>query len=461
MIAYSTLAVSHANIFPSPPPMSSRSSLVSFVNGLVVLFFLWGFSWGFISGAYESFPHDWADGIVRSLRHLLVERDHRLYEARFERSGARLEAPSKRAPGVTLVTSAWGDEGRLRPEIRLLDTGGEVLHRWRVRPSAIWPKSPHDDWARGTKNVPTNYVHGTHLLEDGDVLFNIEYLGLVRMDACGDVEWKLPYRTHHAVSRGFEGDYWVLGQTWIESSETPPIEALDTPVAEDTVLRVSPEGEILREISVIEVLKEAGLQELLVKYHRLRDDLLHTNDVEVLSPRLADAFESMEAGDVMISMRTIDTVLVFEPDSRDVVFHAHAPLLGQHDPDFLPSGRISIFDNRRCLAHHSCDEWGENYGGSEIVSTDPDQPGDWKVLYEGTRDRPFYTRHGGKHQHLSNGNLLVTESGAGRVFEVDDDGELVWEWIHEPWRDGRVPEVLEGTRYPELSPEDVEAGEGR
>lgn len=435
--------------------VSERGPTFSFVGGLVTLFFLWGFAWGFLSGEYDAFPHGTASDIMRYVTQSFSGSGNHIYEARYDRSGARSLSPDDTTPGVTLLTSYWRDEDGIGPEIRLMSHDGEMLHRWDVRPSKIWPTSPHDDMARGSKNIPSNYVHGTHLVEDGDIVFNVEYLGLVRMDACGEIEWKLPYRTHHSVSLGPDGHYWVVGQKWVEEGDDYKLSALDPPFVEDTILKVSPEGDVVREISLLDVLRRSGLQDLLTKYNRSSGDLLHTNDADVLSPERAEAFETLEAGDIVVSMKFIDTVLVLDGKSEEAKFHIHAPLIAQHDPDFLPSGRISIFNNRGCFREKGCDPWGETYGGSEIMTVDPSDLDSQEVIYRGDEKHPFYTKAGGKHQHLADGNVLITESRAGRVFEVTPEGELVWEWIHPGWNGERVPEVLEGTRYP-FSPERIE-----
>jgi hypothetical protein len=36
----------------------------------------------------------------------------------------------------------------------------------------------------------------------------------------------------------------------------------------------------------------------------------------------------------------------------------------------------------------------------------------------------------GKHQRLSNGNYLLTESTTGRALEVTADGKIVWEYVN-------------------------------
>ncbi len=55
---------------------------------------------------------------------------------------------------------------------------------------------------------------------------------------------------------------------------------------------------------------------------------------------------------------------------------------------------------------------------------------------------------------LDNGNMLPTETESGRVVEVDSTGRTVWEWIHEPYTESRVPEVTQASRR-DLSPEEV------
>ncbi len=73
------------------------------------------------------------------------------------------------------------------------------------------------------------------------------------------------------------------------------------------------------------------------------------------------------------------------------------------------------------------------------------------TIFSSQADNQFYSRGGGEHQQLGNGNLLITEPYGGRVFEVTAGGDLVWSWIAEKWDDNdmRLPEVFCGSRYPE------------
>jgi hypothetical protein len=42
---------------------------------------------------------------------------------------------------------------------------------------------------------------------------------------------------------------------------------------------------------------------------------------------------------------------------------------------------------------------------------------------------PFRSDLAGSAQRLLNKNTLITEALSGRIFEVTQDGELVWEWV--------------------------------
>uniref|UniRef100_UPI003BAC64D4 arylsulfotransferase family protein n=1 Tax=Pacificispira sp. TaxID=2888761 RepID=UPI003BAC64D4 len=99
----------------------------------------------------------------------------------------------------------------------------------------------------------------------------------------------------------------------------------------------------------------------------------------------------------------------------------------QHDPDFQPDGTISLFDNRMGL------------GASRILSVNP-ATGAVSTLYEGSDQDTFYTWQRGSHEILPNGHVVVTETEAGRAFEVDPSGNRIWtfENVYDAKRNGLV-----------------------
>ena len=146
-------------------------------------------------------------------------------------------------------------------------------------------------------------------------------------------------------------------------------------------------------------------------------------------------------------------VLVMDPQTGVVKWYSTDPWIEQHDPDFTGDGWITVFDNNRDFSSAVGPRRGEMLGGSRLVAVQP-HTGDIKIVYPDNDADLFYTKLGGKLQQLDNGNLLITEAKAGRVFEVDTNGDLVWEWINSPTEQQLVAEVMEGTRY-DISPEQI------
>jgi hypothetical protein len=366
-----------------------------------------------------------------------------LLPAEGEAAGVVVHVPGAPQPGLTLI-SGISDDGVVG--LRLIDLDGTVRHRWPARFSAIWPDPQHVRGRRLPANDWRTEIHGAVLLPDGDVVFNFEGYGLQRLDPCGEVVWKLPYMTHHSVFMDDDRNLWVPGLRY-HAEPVSSLPGIVPPFLEDMILQVSPDGTILREISLLELFYANELEALLFANGQgtidggSHKDLLHLNDIETLSMRDAAAFPLFEAGDIMASLRNLNLVMVIDSASEAVRWTQTGPWIRQHDPDFLPDGRIMVFDNRR-------DESGEQIlGGSRILAIDP-ATREVDVLYEGSDDAPFFSRIKGKHQFLANRHLLIAEAVRGRVFEVTMDGRIVWSYIS-PFDDDHISEISDAERYPQ------------
>lgn len=351
----------------------------------------------------------------------------------YRRHGGQSYKPQAVQPGVTLLSSMWKDAGSWKPQVRVIGRDGEKLHEWHIEDDLFSAES---------------YVHGTHLYPNGHLVVNVEYVGTARLDPSGDVVWKLPRRTHHSVTRAEDRTLWIPFQT---GDPTTKYAGLAEAVLPEQILHVSPDGDVLESLDLIQILFENGLERYIFEQHgpRPKGELLHLNDVESLGSSMASAYPLFEAGDLLVSLRDLHLVFVLDPETRTIKWHAHGPFLRQHDPDFVGEGKIGVFDNRPDGTRR-----GHVLGGSRIVMLRP--PSDTAMVhYPNPRSDTFYTEAGGKWQRLENGNLLLTEAQAGRVVEVDSAGDVLWEWIHEP-AGAKVPQVLDGTRYP-FSHRQVEA----
>lgn len=379
---------------------------------------------------------------VRQIKSLANE-PSRLMPVKYDYAGVRIHDREAAAPGTTFITSHFPEFG-WHGGARLIDIDGNVLHSWGVDPKEIFKTS-----------VKFPYMHGAYLYPNGDILANYSFIGLARISACGEVLWThSDLRPHHSVSVAADGTIWVSGNRKLngrDGRDERIVSAMSFPVYEDLFVQLSPDGEVLRSISSIEALDRSGLQALFMRsVKRRHGDIFHLNDVEPLSPDMADDYPLFEAGDIVVSMRDIHLVAVLDPNTLRIKWHTNTDTLFQHDPDFIGDGWIGIFDNQSDRT-----ETGAIMGGTRIVAVRP-HTGERKVLFPTEASPQFYTKWSGKWQQLPNGNILLTEARSGHALEVDRNGKPVWEWTIEKFDENHVPEVMEATRYP-YTAEDVAA----
>jgi hypothetical protein len=368
-----------------------------------------------------------------------------------DRSGARLERPDAMQPGLTLLTTRWREDGEWTAGAKLIDRRGEVLHTWEVHPEEIFEPG---HLRRQLVELPDAPLHGTHLFpESGDLLVNVEYAGVVRLDACGEVVAATAGGNHHSIHPDDDGSFWTPALSQGREPETSAypngFPGLHGELYHGLAMNLGPADSVRATINMLNVLYDNDLGRYIVEAGQQHStDPLHINDVEPLPDTLAADYPLFEAGDLLVSLRNLDLVLVVDPETRSVKWHRRGGMQHQHDPDWMGDGWIGIFDNRTDGTRR-----GRMLGGSRVVAVQP-HTDSTTVLYPTSRSERFYTYHRGKWQQLENGNLLLTEEEAARAVEVAPDGSTVWEWIHAPAGDGRVPSVTKATRV-EMRPRAV------
>ncbi len=374
-----------------------------------------------------------------------IEPTRHIYRAPRDGNGVTVNETGKTGDGLIFMTGMFDGENAMR----LIDNDGRGIARWSVSYMSIFPDSSHIQPAvRRPHNDLHTLIHGAQPLPDGSVVFNFDLHGLVRVDRCGKVLWTLNRMANHSIDLDEDGTLWVPSRLY-HTDEVAALPLHQAPFFEDQLLQVSQDGEILREISLPKLLMDNNLAGLLFpggteQVGLTYDDFMHINDAEVLTTEKAAAFPRFAAGDIMLSMRQLNLVVVFDPQTLKVKWYQSGPWLRQHDPDFEADGTISVFDNRTDNTLR-----GSVLKGSAILAIDPHDR-EIKVAYEQTRtatDTGFYTYIMGKHQTLANGNRLISQPTYGRAFEVDGEGRLVWEYINR-FDENRVGLVTEATRYP-------------
>lgn len=364
---------------------------------------------------------------------------------RSERGVTRLEAERVR-PGYTLYTS--GDGG----QARLISLEGELLHEWTLPFSSIWEEGR----AAVANPQPDElvFMRKARLLPDGDLLAIYEAAGdspygygMVRMDRESNPVWTYLEHTHHDFDLAPDGRIFALTHAFVWEGP-PALQHLDRPFLDDFVVVLSPEGEELAKVSLVEAVERSRFEAFIYAIpHFSSGDPLHTNTVGYIDAETARAFPHGEEGQVILSFRDIGVIAVLDIEREEIVWAARGSWMGQHHPSLLPNGDILIFDNLGGFRRGNA---------SRILQVDPETLGIvWR--YEGTEAEPFDSPLRAEAFRLDNGNTLITESDGGRLFEVDPEGRIVWEYLN-PVRGGEndafIPVVAWAQR---IDPGDLDA----
>ncbi len=345
-------------------------------------------------------------------------------------------------------------------QARLIKRNGEVVKKWSLDYFEHFPdraERPCNDL-----NSPLEIdMHGGLLTPKGELVFNYEYCGTVKLDQCGNVMWTLNKLTHHSLVEAEKGGYWIMGRDkWAAKdapNKFPPFTtaATDDILREDTILRVAEDGTIIDEFSLVELMYNSGMEAILTadglvfsakRIQRL--ELVHSNQATELKSDIAASFAPLfSAGDLAISIRELNLVFVIDPDTKAVKWHQTGPWLRQHDAEFRPDGRLSIFNNntyRTAYPHNNQTDLTTDFT-TNIIVVDP-KTGETEVVFGEKPGQEMLSVIRGQHELLEDDGILIVEFDAGRVLQVNAAREIVWEYVNK-YDDNYVGEITNAHIY--------------
>ncbi len=132
----------------------------------------------------------------------------------------------------------------------------------------------------------------------------------------------------------------------------------------------------------------------------------------------------LDSGDILVSFRNINTICIVDKGTGDIKWkwgHGLGELAHPHDPHQLPNGNLLIFDNG---AHRP----GVDVNVSLVIELNP-KTREIVWEYKGSPPSDFYSAVCSGTQRLPNGNTLICAATQGRIFEITEKGEIVWEFV--------------------------------
>ena len=306
-------------------------------------------------------------------------------------------------PGYLFLFGAFDFDGALYGAL-LIDPQGRLVHTWKITEADI---------AGAVAADIEKFPHGVEVLADGSLIFAFDGgEALQRIDACSKRQWARMGQFHHAVTRQDDA-VWTLQDAELANTFKRP-----------AFLKIGiTDGKVVTQFNLADLRKaNPDLSIFNIRQADFYDgpklllDPFHPNDVDPLPAHLASAFPQFEPGDLLISLRSLNLIIVIDPQTLKVKWWRIGNWHRQHDPDWLPDGRISVLDN----AMHS--------PPSRIIAIDP-KTNQTSVLLDGAKMN-FYTWIRGKHQQFANGGMLITSAQQGRAFAVDASGRTILEVLN-------------------------------
>jgi hypothetical protein len=289
----------------------------------------------------------------------------------------------------------------------LVDMKGRFIHRWEMqyRPGEYGKLLPNGNLLYAGK-ITTGPL--TDFGGSGGTLMEVDW--------DGNTVWKYEETyLHHDFCRMSNGNTMVL--RWVKVPEDVAAKVKGgVPGTEkegvmwtDAFQEVTPAGDVVWEWMAYEHLDP---EVDIICPICSRGEWTHGNSCFV-----------MPDGDILTTFRTTDTIAIIDKGNGDIKWRWGAGELAHpHDPTLLDNGNILVFDNG---SHRKLDLI--NY--SRVVEVNPNtEKIEWE--YKAKPADSFYSHLISGCQRLTNGNTLICEGLAGRIFEVTTEGEIVWEFIN-------------------------------
>jgi len=135
----------------------------------------------------------------------------------------------------------------------------------------------------------------------------------------------------------------------------------------------------------------------------------------------------LQDGNILLSLYKNNSLIIINKDSGDIIWRwGMEELTHPYSLSLLDSGNVLLFDS----GYHSK---GIDIANSRILEIVP-YKGDIVWYFEENKAKHgllFYSSSISSCQKLPNANVLVCEGNTGRIFEITEDGQLVWEYMND------------------------------
>jgi hypothetical protein len=321
----------------------------------------------------------------------------------------------------------WAYKAKRSTEMRLIDMNGNTVHKWNVVPN-------YDARARLTKD-------GHLVLIDEEI--NAEIL---EYDWDGNIVFRFKppkgYLPHNDIQVLPNGNIMFLCDEHVPEEYLKGVKDVDTPwwgtikrkgvkMLGEAIFEVTPKGEIVWEWHAHQHLDINKFSPLTPRH-----DWPHANAIfSVPENKWYDAGDKrFKPGNIIFNPRNLDTIYIVDKDTKQVVWeythHYQGGMAHCHESQMIEkglqgAGNIIFFDNGLFPKHR------DHSGQTIILEINPvTKDIVWKYETLGYSNIKFFSKTKGSMNRLPNGNTFISEDNTGRLFQVNAEGDIVWEYVN-------------------------------
>jgi len=344
-------------------------------------------------------------------------------------TGVTVYKPSKCYNGYTIINPYRS------ALVLLIDMHGRVVKAWYAH-----PEKRRESWF--TKLLPNgnwlSLLYRTRVLHDASSpLRHPESFSKKDFDSSiVELSWEegviWEYQAaevgliHHDAGRLQNGNTLIL----LEKEVAVP-SISEKPVAENFIIEVTPENEIVWEWYTTEHFDEFAFSEKAKELMGEQGgDIFHTNTLHVLpGNKLGESDPCFRKGNILCCQRNTNSIFIIDRITKEVVWSwGEKEVVGPHHPTMLKNGNILIYDNGGEAGYPPRTRFY-----TRLVEINPLTG---RIIWEYAHEpytyketAKFFSPSWGSVQRLPNGNTFSLDAHKGRLFEITPQGEIVWEYI--------------------------------
>jgi len=336
------------------------------------------------------------------------------------------------------TNSFWNREND-RWDIRLMNLRtDEVIHEWRInadlldysyKPYKFNNCPPFQTVLAGKKSIITHLLYSPYL---------------AKVDSNSNVIWvndSLIF--HHSINYGIDGNIWIPAADHVDGSYVQDLNGDKIPYWENYIVKIDAlTGNMLYKKSLTDILEHNNKEGLLYGFDL--NDPFHLNDIEPLFTNT----KYWNKGDLFLSLRNRNVILLYRPQTDQLLNIVLGPFFHQHDVDILSDSSISIFNNNsigvyndptRTSTHFDPKIPVDSLVSSEIIIYDFESSTFTTYSKDLFINKNIATHTEGLIEWLSNGDVYIESNNQGRIFVVTPNGKVLLE--------KHFPTMLEGYVY--------------